>query len=131
MEKSQNIMKLTVRILTLTKFWPDLLVNSWTSSFQKLNSLTFQIPISQHSICTCFMLLSFLLTSGLNGYVYILQRALDIFNKLIYDYQNICGSLTLNETHIKLISLITCPINDDHFNTSSTLPPEGKKQYCI
>ena len=48
--------------LTLTKFWFHLLVNSSTSSFKKLNSLTFQISISQYSICTCSILLSSLLT---------------------------------------------------------------------
>ena len=37
----------------------------------------------------------------------------------------------LNEMHIKLTSLIICLINDNLINTSSTPPPEGKKQYCI
>ena len=45
-------------LLTLTKFWIHLLVNSSTSSFKNINSLTSKISISQYSICTYSILLS-------------------------------------------------------------------------
>ena len=64
-------------------------------------------------------------------YVYILEIVLSILEKLIYDSQNVCGCLTLNEMHIKLASLIIWSINDNLTNTSSTRLPEVKKQYCI
>ena len=57
----------------------------------------------------------------LNGYVYVLE----------IDSQNICGCLTLNIMHIKIISLIICLINDNFTKTPSTPPPEGKRQYGI
>ena len=44
-------------LLTLTKFWIHLLVNSSTSSFKNINSLTSKISISQYSICTYSILL--------------------------------------------------------------------------
>ena len=69
----------------------------------------------------------FITNCGLNGYVYILEIALDILNKLIHDSQNICGCLTLNAMHIKLASLIICLIDDNLTNMSSTPPSEGKK----
>ena len=56
----------------------------------------------------------------------ILERVLDILDKLIHDSQNVCGCLTLNEMHIKLESLITCSIKDNLTNTLSTLPTEVK-----
>ena len=49
-------------LLTLTKLWFYLLVNSLTSSFKKSNSLTFWMSISQYSICSSSILLSFPLT---------------------------------------------------------------------
>ena len=49
---------------------------------------------------------------------------LDILDKLIYNSQNICGCLTLNEIRIKLTSWIICLINDNLINMSAT--PEGK-----
>ena len=48
-------------LLTLTKLWLHLFVNYSACSFRKLNSLTFSISISQYSICTCSILLSFAL----------------------------------------------------------------------
>ena len=68
---------------------------------------------------------------GLNGYLYILGIILVTLNKLIYDSQNICGCLTLNEMLIKLASLIICSTNDNLTNTTLTSPSEVKKQYCI
>ena len=68
---------------------------------------------------------------GLNGYVEILKIVLDILDKLIQDFQNICGCLTMNEMHIKLTSLIICLINDNLINTSSTPPPEGEKNSTV
>ena len=55
-----------------------------------------------------------------------IENLLDILDKLIDDFQNICGCLTLNEMHIKLKSLIICFINDDLINTSATLHLKGK-----
>ena len=54
-----------------------------------------------------------------------------ILDKLVNDSQNICGCLTLNEMHIKSTSLVIFSINGNLTNTSSTPPPEEKKQYCI
>ena len=51
----------------------------------------------------------------------------DIMNKLIHDSPNPCGCLTLNEMHIKLASLIISLTNNNLANTSSTHPPEVKK----
>ena len=68
---------------------------------------------------------------GLNGYVYILEIILVTLNKLIYDSQNVCECLTLNEMLIKLASLIICSTNDNLTNTILTPPSEVKKQYCI
>ena len=51
----------------------------------------------------------------------------DIMNKLIHDSPNVCGCLKLNEMHIKLASLIISLTNDNLTNTSSTRPPEVKK----
>ena len=51
-----------------------------------------------------------------------------ILDKLIYNFQNVCGCLTLNEMLIKLVSLIICSINDNLSNTSSTPPPEVKER---
>ena len=68
----------------------------------------------------------------LNWYVYILEIVLDILQKLTFDSQNVCVSLTLNEMHVELASLITCLINGNITNTSSTHPPEVyKKQNSI
>ena len=72
----------------------------------------------------------FITTFWLNGYVYILEIVLDKLDKLIHGFRNICGCLTLNEMHIKLALLITCLINGNLTDTSSTPPPEVKKQCC-
>ena len=58
----------------------------------------------------------------------MLEIVLSILDKLIHGSQNICGYLTLNEMHIKSISLIICSINNKLTNTPSTPPLEGKKQ---
>ena len=50
-------------------------------------------------------------------------------NKLIYDFRNICGCLTLNEMLIKLASLIICSINDNLTKMSST--PNYSEDYEI
>ena len=64
----------------------------------------------------------------LNEYVYILEVALDILDKLIHDFRNVAGCLALNEMNIKLASLIICSINDNLSNKSSIPPPEVKKK---
>ena len=65
-------------------------------------------------------------------YAYILEIILVTLNKLIYNSQNVCEYLALNEMLIKLASLIICSINDNFTNTTSTPPLEvKKKQYCI
>ena len=46
---------------------------------------------------------------------------------IIHDSQNVCGTLALNEMHIELASLIICLINYNLTSTSSTPPPEVKK----
>lgn len=57
----------------------------------------------------------------LNWYAYILEIVLDIFDKLLYDYRNIClWMLILNEIHIALASLIICSINKNLANISLT-----------
>ena len=56
----------------------------------------------------------------ISRHVYILKIILVTLNKLIYDFRNICGCLTLNEILIKLVSLIICSINNNLTNTSST-----------
>ena len=48
-----------IGLLRFTKIWLHLLVNLSTSTFRKFNLLIFSISISQYSICSCFMLLSF------------------------------------------------------------------------
>ena len=63
--------------------------------------------------------------------ILILEIVLDIFEKLILDSESFCGFLTLNATHIKLISLILCLIKGKNTNMSSTPQPERKIQYCI
>ena len=73
----------------------------------------------------------FITNCGLNGYVYIFEIILVTLNKLICDFRNICGCLTLNKILIKLASLVISSINDNLTNTSSKTPPEVKKQYCI
>ena len=60
-----------------------------------------------------------------------IENILDILEKLIDDFQNICGCLTLNEMHIKLKSLIICLIYDKLTNTSLTPPPEWKKNSIV
>ena len=62
----------------------------------------------------------FIINSGLNGQIF--ESVLDILDKFIYDSQNVCGCLTLNKIHFKLVSLIICSI------CSLTGPPEDKKK---
>ena len=47
-------------LLILTKFWFHLFVSSSTSSLKKVNSLAFQISISQHSIYSLLHIIKFL-----------------------------------------------------------------------
>ena len=49
-----------------------------------------------------------------------MEIVLDVLENLIYDSRNICWCFTLNDTQIKLTSLIICSINDSLYNTSST-----------
>ena len=56
-----------------------------------------------------------------------MEIVLDILDKLINDFQNVCACLTLNEVHIELASLTICLIIGNLTNTSSTHPPEVKK----
>ena len=69
----------------------------------------------------------FIINSGLNGYVYILEIFLDILDKLVHASKIICRCFTLNAMHIKLTSLIICLLNGNLTNTSSTPPPEWEK----
>ena len=64
-------------------------------------------------------------------YIYILEIVTDILGKLIRDSPNVSRCFTLNEIHIKLTSLIICLINDNITNTSSTPPPEVKKNSTL
>ena len=97
----------------------------------KNNGSHIKVPLIFRFLIMSFYL-CFITYCGLNGYVYILERVLDILNKLIDDSQNICGYLTLNEIHTKLTSLMIFSNNRNLINTSWTpTPPEGKKQYCI
>ena len=60
-------------------------------------------------------------------YIYIVS-SIGHIGQTIHDSQNVCGSLALNEMHIELASLIICLINYNLTNTSSSPPPELKKE---
>ena len=60
-----------------------------------------------------------------------MEIVLTILDKLLHDSQNICRCLTLNAMHIKVTSWIICLINDNLTNTSSTPPPEVKKNNTV
>ena len=66
----------------------------------------------------------FIANSGLNWSVYILEIVQNI-DKLICNFRNIYGCLTLNKVHIKLTSLSLFSINDNLINASTTSPLEG------
>ena len=66
----------------------------------------------------------FITNSGLNWSVYILEIVQNI-DKLICNFRNIYGCLTLNKVHIKLTSLPLFSINDNLINTSTTSPLKG------
>ena len=107
--------------LTKTEIPPIYLENTGPS---KKVSLIFRFLIMTFNLC-------FITNCGLNGYVYVLKIVLDILDKLIHNFRNVSGCLTLNEMHIKLASLIICSINYNLTNTSSVHLPEVRKQYYI
>ena len=54
-----------------------------------------------------------------------------MLDKFIYNFQNVCGCLTLNKIHIELVSLIICSINDNVTKTSLSPSLEVEKKKCI
>ena len=89
------------------------------------NGLSIKVPLIFSFLIITFNL-CFYHQLWVKRHVFILEIVLDILHKLIHDSRNVCGCLTLDEMYIELASLITCAINENLTNTSSTLPSEVK-----
>ena len=72
-----------------------------------------------------------LLVSGLSEYINSLEIVLDILDKVIHDFPNVCGYFKGIKMYIKPASLIICLINYKLTNTSSTAPPNFKKSSIL
>ena len=88
-------------LLTLSKFWLRILVNSSASSFKELNSLTFQISISQYFVCTYSILLSFPLTFNIfavlfSNYSFSTSLQQTLIQSYSHLFLNFCFHYSLN-----------------------------------